>query len=124
MSILFLKKYEKMFVVILLATKVTHIYAHHSNKGCICSCFKEYSIDFTIYFVENDNEVGFVIGLSCVNGIKNIFLLLRSLPIFSALVLSPSFVTIPNRTGLFSLRNDCVEFKTEVSYMDDASFAI
>lgn len=79
---------------------------------------------FIICFVENAKEVGFVIGLSCVNGMKNIFLLLSSFPMFSAFVLSPSFVTIPNNTGLFFLRKVFVEFKTEVSYIEDASFAI
>jgi len=54
-----------------------------------------HSIDLTIYFGENDNDVGFVMGLSCVKGMKKIFLLLSNLPMFSAFVLRPSLLAIP-----------------------------
>ena len=77
-----------------------------------------------IYLGKNDNEVGLVIGLSCVNGTKKMFFMLSSFPIFSALVLRPSFVVIPSNTGLFSLKKVLIEFKTELSYIDVASLAI
>ena len=72
----------------------------YNNKGCICSYSKEYSIDSIICFGENAKEVGLVIGLSCEKGIKNIFFLFNNLPKFSALVLSPSLVTIPKKYRL------------------------
>ena len=52
------------------------------------------------------------------------FLLFKSFPMFSAFVLSPSFVDIPISTGLFFLRCDLTAVSTGVSYIDEASFAI
>lgn len=83
-----------------------------------------YSIDFIIYLGENTIEFGFVIGLSCVKGMKKIFFLFISFPIFSAFVLNPSFVAIPIRTGKFFRRCAFAETRTGVSYIEDASFAI
>ena len=59
-----------------------------------------------------------------MKGIKNIFFVFNNLPIFSAFELSPSFALIPRRTGLLSLRCDLTPISTDVSYIDDASFAI
>ena len=49
----------------------------------------------------NDNEFGFVIALSCVNGTKKIFLLFNNLPMFSALLLNPSLVDIPRTIEVY-----------------------
>ena len=77
-----------------------------------------------MYFGEKDNDVGFVIGLSCVKGMKNIFFMLSSFPIFSAFVLRPSFVVIPSNIGLFSLKKILIEFNTAVSNIDEANLAM
>lgn len=77
-----------------------------------------------MYFGSNTNECGFVIGLSCLNGIKYIFFLFISFPMFSKLVDNPSFVAIPIINGFSFLKCDFAAVSTGVSVIPFASFPI
>lgn len=46
------------------------IFWFYNNIGLICSPSKAYSIVFIIYSKSNTMDLGFVIGLSCLNGTK------------------------------------------------------
>lgn len=72
----------------------------------------------------NISECGLVIGLSCLNGIKYIFFLLISFPMFSKLVDSPSLVAIPITNGFSFLKFDFAAVSTGVSTIPFASFPI
>ncbi len=56
----------------------------YNKIGCICSFCKAYNVVSIIYFGSNESDLGFVIGLSCLNGTKNMFFLFNNFPIFSA----------------------------------------
>ena len=43
---------------------------NYTNIGCICSPSSAFAIVSLIYTELNNNEDGFVIGLSCLNGTK------------------------------------------------------
>lgn len=75
-----------------------------------------------MYFASKTNEYGFVIGLSCLKGIKYIFFLFINLPIFSKLAESPSFVAIPITKGISLLKCDFAEVSTGVSEIPFAIF--
>lgn len=111
MSILLNKKIQKNVCI----KNQVNFTSNYNNKGWTCSYSKEASIDLIIYLGENAKEVGLVIGLSWVNGTKNTFFLFNNFPIFSALLLRPSLVTIPSKIGLFLLKWDFVATNTEVS---------
>lgn len=57
-----------------------------------------------MYCGSKDSDVDFVIGLSCLNGMKKTLFVFNSLPIFSAFPDNPSAVDIPITRFLLFLK--------------------